>query len=47
MKLTGGCQMTSFYTGDIMTLDFITKIWIQVYNQSEELCHVQRQFIPT
>jgi len=33
MKLTGGCQTTGFYTGDVMPLDFITKIWVQIYNQ--------------
>jgi hypothetical protein len=46
MKLTGGCQMTGFYTGDVMPLDFITKIWVQIYNQNEELCHIERKFIP-
>jgi hypothetical protein len=30
-----------------MPLDFITKIWVQIYNQNEELCHVERKFIPT
>lgn len=39
--------MTGFYTGDVRSLDFITKIWVQIYNQNEELSHVERQFIPT
>jgi hypothetical protein len=43
MKLTGGCQMT----GDVVPLDFITKILVQSYNQNEELCHVERKFLPT
>lgn len=39
--------MTGFNTGDVMTQDFITKIWVQIYNQNEERYNVQRQFIPT
>jgi len=41
MKWNGGCQVTDFYAGDIMLLDFITKIWVQIYNQNEEFCHTE------
>jgi len=39
--------MTCFYSGDIMPLDFVTKMWVQIYNQNEELCHAERKLIPT
>jgi len=39
--------MTGVYTVDVMPLDFIAKIWVHIYNQNEELCHVERKFIPT